>query len=116
MTSDLEQRLHSYRSRLDDAIADDLAGRDAPLRPRPSKQRSLVGALAVAIVAVGVGAIAWTATNSSDNSEQSEAPATTAPLVAEPPPITDAPPPPAQLSTTPRQVMLRQSGWPWAAL
>jgi hypothetical protein len=92
MTPDLEQRLRSYRTRLDDAIADDLAGRDAPLRPRPSKRRSLVGAVAVAIVAVGVGAIAWTATNSSDNSEQSEVPATTAPLVAEPPPITDAPP------------------------
>ena len=89
MTPDVEQRLRSYRTRLDDAIADDLAGRDAPPRPRPSKRRSLVGAAAVAIVAVGVGAIAWTATNSSDNSQQSEVPATTTPLEAEPPPITE---------------------------
>lgn len=90
MTSDLEQRLHSYRRRLDDAIADDLASRDVPLRQRPAKRRSLVGVAAVAIVAVGVGAIAWNA-NSSDSPEQSAAPATTTLLEADPPPITDTP-------------------------
>ena len=99
MTSDLEQRLHSYRSRLDDAIADDLASRDVPLRQRPAKRRSLVGVAAVAIVAVGVGAIAWNA-NSSDSPEQSTAPATTTALEAEPPPTTDAPAPSTAVDNT----------------
>jgi hypothetical protein len=99
MTSDLEQRLHSYRSRLDDAIADDLASRDVPLRQRPAKRRSLVGVAAVAIVAVGVGAIAWNA-NSSDSPEQSSEPATTTALEADPPPITDAPAPSTAIDNT----------------
>jgi hypothetical protein len=91
MTSDLEQRLHRYRSRLDKAIADDLASRGEALPQRRAKRRSLVGVAAVAIVTVGVGSLTWTATYLSGSSQQSEAPATTTPLEAEPPPATGTP-------------------------
>jgi hypothetical protein len=72
MTTDLHDRLHRYRSTLDDAIDADLAQRspssDAPVR----HHRRLVGAAAAAAIAVvGLGALAWAATNSSDRSERS---------------------------------------------
>lgn len=72
MTSDLEERLHCYRSTLDDAIVADMTQR-APSAGgvRSPRSRAVVGATAAVIAALGIGALAWTATNSRDRSEQS---------------------------------------------
>jgi hypothetical protein len=93
MSSDLNDRLAHYRTRLDDAIASDLAGRPADGdRHQLDGRRVLVATSAVLIVAAGIGALVWTSldrSRSPSSSEVIDQPATvvgTSVVISEPEP------------------------------
>jgi hypothetical protein len=69
MNADLLDRLSDYRSTLEAAIAADVAQRNPtgrPPRERERGRRALVALAAASVVIIGVGALVWTSTRSSD--------------------------------------------------